>query len=344
MKLISLAEKGWVPDSVIRAGIRHLCKDRLKSETKKLEIGGQAYRDDYFQTLKESPIAIETGAANSQHYEVPTEFYKLALGRHLKYSACWFDHNTTDLSEAEENMLEIYAQRACLQDGQKILDLGCGWGSLSLWLAERYPNSTITGVSNSATQRQYIDSQAKQRGLSNLSIITCDVNELNFDTDFDRILSVEMLEHVRNYDSLFQRIRSWLKEDGFFFVHIFCHQNLVYPFETEGDSNWMGKYFFTGGLMPSTDTFEKVQHHLKIDQQWPVNGTHYAKTAEAWLKNTDIHQEEILSIFAKTYGADQAAIWLQRWRMFFMSCSELFGYEQGNQWQVNHYRFIRIGS
>jgi cyclopropane-fatty-acyl-phospholipid synthase len=339
MTLIALAEKGWMPDPLIRAGIRHLCKDRLNTESKKIEIGGERARQAFFDTLRISPIAIETDAANQQHYEVPTEFYQQVLGKHLKYSACWWNRDTSSLDEAEKNMLKKYAQRAELENGQEVLDLGCGWGSLSLWLAGIHPKSRITAVSNSATQRAFIEQQAISRGLDNLQVITSDINDLQLDKSFDRIVSIEMLEHVRNYDSLFARIGSWLKPDGIFFAHIFCHKYLAYPFETEGDANWMGRYFFTGGLMPSIDTFEKVQQHLKIEKQWQVNGDHYAKTAEAWLDNTDLHQKSILSIFAQTYGEKEAALWLQRWRMFFMSCAELFGFKQGDEWLVNHYRF-----
>jgi cyclopropane-fatty-acyl-phospholipid synthase len=337
MSVIQWAEKGWVPDSLIRLGIRRLCQERLRDESKLLQENGEAFRAERFASLRASPIAVETRAANEQHYEVPTEFYKLVLGRHLKYSACWWDHQALTLDDAESAMLRIYAERAQLQDGQRVLDLGCGWGSVSLWLAERYPAMSITAVSNSATQRQYIESCAAQRGLRNLQVITCDVNKLQFSESFDRIISIEMLEHVRNYDALFGRIRSWLKDDGLMFIHIFCHRDLVYPFETEGDKNWMGRYFFTGGLMPSVDTFSKVQNHLKIAQQWDVNGSHYARTAEAWLDNLDRNRAQVKAVFEPAYGAEEAEKWIQRWRMFFMACAELFGYREGNEWLVCHY-------
>lgn len=341
MSMIQWAERGWVPDSLIRVGIRRLCEERLRDEEGLLRQHGRGFRDQRFDTLRASPIAVETEAANEQHYEVPTEFYRLVLGKHLKYSACWFDRPDVGLDEAEAAMLERYAERADLQDGQRVLDLGCGWGSVSLWLAARHPHSRITAVSNSATQRAWIEEQARLRGLNNLQVITCDVNQLNFDEAFDRIVSVEMLEHVRNYDALFARIRNWLKPDGIFFVHIFCHRDLVYPFETEGENNWMGRYFFTGGLMPSVDTFAKVQNHLRIEQQWEVNGTHYARTAEAWLDNLDEHRDAVMKIFSEAYGEADAKRWVQRWRMFFMACAELFGYRDGNEWLVCHYRFRR---
>ncbi len=337
MSVIQWAEKGWVPDSLIRLGIRRLCQERLRDETRLLRAGGDSFRNERFATLRSSPIAVETRAANEQHYEVPTDFYQLVLGSHLKYSACWWDESTTDLDAAEAAMLELYAQRAGLQDGQRVLDLGCGWGSVSLWLAARYPSMSITAVSNSATQRQFIEASAAQRGLRNLQVITCDVNKLQFTESFDRIISIEMLEHVRNYDALFARVRSWLKDDGKLFIHIFCHRDLVYPFETEGEGNWMGRHFFTGGLMPSIDTFSRVQSHLRIERQWEVNGRHYARTAEAWLANLDQRRARAKAVFEQTYGTEEAERWVQRWRMFFMACAELFGYRDGDEWLVCHY-------
>lgn len=341
MSMIQWAEKGWVPDTLIRFGIRRLCEERLKDEKNLLQQSGQGFRQERFENLRSSPIAVDTDAANEQHYEVPADFYRFVLGRHLKYSACWWDDATQTLDDAEQAMLEVYAERAELQDGQRVLDLGCGWGSFSLWAAPRFPNSRFTAVSNSASQREFIEESARQRGIDNLEVITCDVNRLSFDEPFDRIVSVEMLEHVRNYDALFGRIRSWLADDGKLFVHIFCHRDLVYPFETDGDKNWMGRYFFTGGLMPSIDTFSQVQSHLKIEAEWPVNGQHYEKTAEAWLDNLDQNREMVEAVFARTYGDEEAKLWIQRWRMFFMACAELFGYRDGNEWLVCHYRFTR---
>lgn len=341
MSMIQWAEKGWVPDTLIRFGIRRLCEERLKDEKNLLQQSGQGFRQERFESLRSSPIAVDTDAANEQHYEVPADFYRFVLGRHLKYSACWWDDATQTLDDAEQAMLEVYAERAELQDGQRVLDLGCGWGSFSLWAAPRFPNSRFTAVSNSASQREFIEESARQRGIDNLEVITCDVNRLSFDEPFDRIVSVEMLEHVRNYDALFGRIRSWLADDGKLFVHIFCHRDLVYPFETDGDKNWMGRYFFTGGLMPSIDTFSQVQSHLKIEAEWPVNGQHYEKTAEAWLDNLDQNREMVEAVFARTYGDEEAKLWIQRWRMFFMACAELFGYRDGNEWLVCHYRFTR---
>jgi cyclopropane-fatty-acyl-phospholipid synthase len=353
MNVISLAESGWLPDSLIRFGIRRLCTDRLKTERKLLE-SGLNHHQQLIQDLRDSPIAIETEAANTQHYEVPAAFYQHVLGQHLKYSACLFEafehsppSGATDLDadaldRAETAMLELYCQRAQLADGQRILDLGCGWGSLSLFMAKKYPNASITGVSNSSSQREHIMAQAAARGLDNLEILTRDVNGLRLEPgSFDRAVSVEMLEHVRNYQNLFERISQWLTADGLFFVHIFCHQNLIYPFETEGDDNWMGRHFFTGGLMPSVDTFSHFNDHLQISDQWLVNGMHYAWTAECWLNKTDRNRKQIEEIFSAELGEREGAIWLQRWRMFFMACAELFGYREGNEWQVGHYLFSK---
>ncbi|MCX4189433.1 SAM-dependent methyltransferase [Methylophaga sp. OBS3] len=339
MSAINLAEKRLLPDVVIRMGIRRLLKQRLQDECADDLQAASELKARCIEMLRQSPIAIETDAANEQHYEVPAAFYKLALGKHLKYSSCWWDDYTLSLEEAEQAMLERYVERGQFENGQDILELGCGWGSLTLYLAERFPYSRITGVSNSNSQRLHIEKQAHERGLSNLRIITQDVNQLELNEQFDRVVSIEMFEHMRNYQQLFDKIGRWLRVDGKLFVHIFCHRSVVYPFETEGDDNWMGRYFFTGGLMPSADTLLHFQDTLKIEKQWLVNGQHYQKTSEAWLENTDKHSDEIIQIFDELYGKGQGKIWLQRWRLFFMACAELFGYRQGSEWLVGHYLF-----
>lgn len=341
MSLIQFAEKGLIPDALVRVGIRKLLKQRLADEfAHDPEVFSQQ-KINQISLLRESPIAIETAAANEQHYEVPAAFYQLALGKHLKYSSCWWDEYTLNLDEAERAMLEKYVERAELVNGQDILELGCGWGSLSLFMAEKFPRSRITGVSNSNSQRQHIERLAMERGLSNLRIITCDVNALELDEQFDRVVSIEMFEHMRNYQKLFEKISSWLRAEGKLFVHIFCHREVVYPFETEGEDNWMGRYFFTGGLMPSADTLLHFQDTLRIERQWLVNGKHYQKTAEAWLNNTDQHSKQIKQMFEECYGQGQGSIWLQRWRLFFMACAELFGYRAGTEWMVGHYLFAK---
>jgi cyclopropane-fatty-acyl-phospholipid synthase len=238
-------------------------------------------------------------------------------------------------------MLQLYAERADLHDGQTMLDLGCGWGSLSLWLAARYPNSQIVGLSNSQNQRQFIMAEARRRGLSNLTIQTGNIVTYTADWTFDRILSVEMMEHMKNYAQLFEKLYGWLKPDGKLFVHIFTHRYLPYHFEDNGPNDWMTRYFFTGGTMPSHDLFLYFQQHLHLEAHWAVNGQHYEKTANAWLTNMDAHRAEIRPILADTYGPQQVDKWWHYWRIFFMACAELWGYQQGNAWLVSHYRFTR---
>lgn len=339
MNTIALAEKRLVPDSLIRVGIRQLLKKRLSDEFFDDPTRREIRYNGLLQELSASPIAIETHAANDQHYEVPAQFFKYVLGENLKYSACYWDKNTETLGQAEENMLDLYLKNAQIQDGQDILELGCGWGSLTLWMAQRFPNSNIVAVSNSASQREHIESQSRLRQLDNVRVMTCDVNKLSIDRRFDRVVSIEMFEHVRNYESLLSRISGWLKPDGKLFVHIFCHKVLAYPFETEGRDDWMGRYFFSGGLMPARDTLLRFQKHMTIEEQWNYSGKHYQRTAEAWLSNLDQYRAPIKSLFDEIYGQDQAQLWLQRWRLFFMACAELFGYENGTQWMVAHYRF-----
>lgn len=338
-KSLKLVESGLVPDQAIRAAIRALSKKRLIQEGRyDPEQGAQRYMD-VLHMLKHSEIAIETDKANEQHYELPTAFFQAVLGKRLKYSACFFPHDRTSLDEAEEFALQIYSDRAQLNDGQHILELGCGWGSFTLWMAERYPNAKITGVSNSATQRQYILAEAEQRGLNNVEIITCDVNVLELKQgSFDRVVSVEMFEHVRNYQKLFGKIQSWLKVDGLLWCHIFCHRFLHYPFEIQSEYDWMSRYFFTGGLMPASSTFLHFQEHLELSKHWQWSGTHYEKTANAWLENMDRNAEQLKPLFEQVYMQDADA-WWQRWRIFFMACAELFGFEQGQEWVVGHFLF-----
>jgi cyclopropane-fatty-acyl-phospholipid synthase len=341
MRLIDFAERKILPDPVIRLGIRQLLKKRLQDEMAYDPELASLRKQDCIEMLRRSPIAIETDAANEQHYEVPAEFYQRVLGKHLKYSGCFWNQDCLTLDDAERAMLDLYLQRAELKNGQQILELGCGWGSLTLHMAEQLPYAKITAVSNSHSQRRHIEKMLLERGLSNVRVITCDVNELALGEQFDRIVSVEMFEHMRNYQQLFDKIGQWLRNDGKLFVHIFCHRSVVYPFETEGDDNWMGRYFFTGGLMPSADTLLHFQQQLQIEQQWLVNGQHYQRTAEAWLDNSDEHQDEIIALFEQVYGSGQGKIWWQRWRLFFMACAELFGYRDGTEWLVGHYLFSK---
>ena len=342
MSLIDLCERGLLPDALTRHGIRRLNAQRLREEGAHDVRAADARFRRLLDELRQSPIAIETAAANEQHYEVPTRFVELCLGKRLKYSSCFYANGTEDLDTAEEAMLALYGERAELADGQRILELGCGWGSLTLWMAQQYPNARITGVSNSRTQREHILAQAARRGLGNVEIITCDVNQLELpEGEFDRTVSIEMFEHMRNYRHLLGKVSRFLKPGGKLFVHIFCHRSLMYPFETQGEDNWMGRYFFTGGLMPSADTLLHFQDDLSIEQRWLLPGSHYERTANQWLENHDRHRDEVMSVLVQAYGAADAARWNQRWRMFWMACAELFGHAAGNEWLVAHYRFSK---
>ena len=339
--VLGLAERGLLPDALLRLGIRRMCADRLRAE----RAGGLSAQGErqaqLIDVLRQSPVAIETAAANAQHYELPAGFFVQCLGPRLKYSCCYYPRGDETLAEAEDAMLSLYGERAELADGQRILELGCGWGSLTLWMAERYPKAHITAVSNSHGQRRHIEAQCRERGISNVQVLTCDVNTLTLEPGtFDRCVSIEMFEHMRNYQTLMQRIGGWLAHGGKLFVHIFAHRELAYPFETAGADNWMGRHFFTGGLMPAADTLLHFQQALRIEQRWLVDGTHYQKTANHWLQEQDSRRDAVMAVLRQAYG-DNARLWFQRWRMFWMACAELFGYADGQQWLVAHYRFVR---
>lgn len=336
--LISLVERGWIPDALTRIGIRRLLATRLNEAAEQNRKQGV---EEFVKELKNSPIAVHTERANEQHYEVPTAFFVEVLGPRMKYSSCYWPAGIDTLEQAEEAMLELTCERAQLADGMDILELGCGWGSLSIWMAERYPNSRITAVSNSATQKQYIDDTCRRKGLTNLTVITSDMNDFDTKESFDRVMSVEMFEHMRNYEELLRRIARWTKPDAKLFVHIFCHKTFAYAFETEEADDWMGRYFFTGGIMPSENLLSYFQDDFRLREQWPVNGNHYARTLRAWLDLQDEKKEAVMPILARTYGADQATVWFNRWRIFFMACEELFGYSHGTEWYVTHYLFDR---
>lgn len=329
-----LLEKNLLPDWLIRVGIRRLLAQRLREETARYD------RAAYVADLKTRDLAEQTAAANEQHYEVPTPFYQYCLGRQLKYSACFYATGTERLDDAETAMLALYAERAQLADGQDILELGCGWGSLCLYNAARFPGARITAISNSRTQKEYIDTEARKRGLANLRVITCDINAFDITpAAFDRVVSVEMFEHLKNYDRLFRHIARWLKPGGLLFTHIFTHSRLSYHFVPRDATDWMSRYFFTGGQMPAHDLLPQFQDDLKLVQDWKLNGRHYQQTAEHWLQNMDRHKDEILPLFADTYGRDQAVKWWAYWRVFYMACAELWGYRKGEEWLVSHYLF-----
>lgn len=335
--VMGLAERGVLPDAVIRFGIRRLLKQRLDEEAAR---GDQS--DALRERLSQGPIAVRTTDANRQHYEVPAVFYERCLGHRLKYSGCYWPAGVAALNDAEDAALALVCERAELADGMDILELGCGWGSLTLWMAEHYPNARITAVSNSASQRAFILGRAEARGLSNVNVITANINDFDTDQRCDRAVSVEMFEHMANHRELMRRVAGWLREGGKLFVHVFAHQRFAYLFEEEGQSNWMGRHFFTGGIMPSHAYLPGVDEHLRCEQDWWQDGTHYQKTAEAWLANTGQARDTILPVFEQTYGQANAKRWLQRWRIFYMACAELWGYAGGSEWGVSHYRFAKV--
>ena len=338
MNLDHLLETGLVPDPLIRIGIRYLLWKTLRDKRADTAEARQESVMRHVEGLRRSSIAEQTAAANEQHYEVPTRFYQCALGRRLKYSSgLWQDGDTLD--QSEERMLALSCERAELADGQRILELGCGWGSLSLWMAEKYPGSRITGVSNSRTQKEYIDAEAARRGFRNLEIVTADMNVFEPAPGYDRVVSVEMFEHMKNYESLMAKVSRALVSGGKLFVHIFTHRDIAYHYEDQGDKDWITRYFFAGGQMPSDHLLLHFQEALRIEKHWVVNGTHYSKTSEAWLKNMDAHRAEIWPLFEETYGPGAAQRWWSYWRIFFMSCAELWGYAGGEEWFVSHYRF-----
>lgn len=338
---IGLVEQGLVPDSIVRAGIRRLCRSRLAAIAAGDPEAAARVVETFVKSMDTSGIAPLPERANEQHYEIPPDFFALVLGPHRKYSSAYWAEGTTDLADAEKAALATTCERADLADGQSILELGCGWGSLTLWMAEHFPGSRITGVSNSNAQRTWILAEAARRGFGNVQVVTADMNDFVPRESFDRIVSVEMFEHMRNWRALFSRVHDWLHPGGKFFMHVFCHRSTPYPFEDLGPSDWMGRHFFSGGMMPSDDLALRFQDRLRLLSRWRWDGRHYEKTANAWLANLDARRDAALPVLAGVYGELQATQWLQRWRIFFMACAELFGYRNGGEWWVSHYLFER---
>lgn len=332
---IDLAERGWVPDRVVRYGTDRLVSVRLDRERRE----DPAERARFWESAHSGPIALVPDLANAQHYEVPPEFFDLVLGPRRKYSSALWPPGVDELGAAEEAMLQLTADRADLEDGQSILDLGCGWGSFTLWAAERFPGSRVVGMSNSTPQRRHILDLAASRGLGNVEVRTTDINDFDPGRRFDRVVSVEMLEHVRNHPELFRRMRGWVEDDGLAFVHVFAHRDHAYPFEVEGPASWMAETFFSGGVMPSVALLpEAAAGAFELEGDWWVDGTHYSRTLDAWLELMDLRATEVRTVLAPVYG-DDLDRWVRRWRMFFMACASLFAHADGTEWGVAHHRF-----
>jgi cyclopropane-fatty-acyl-phospholipid synthase len=338
---ISLVERGFVPDALIRAGIRRLCAQRLTDICVADAARASVATESFVQSMRIAELAPLPRLANQQHYEVPAEFFQQVLGPHRKYSSAWWPEGTTSLAVAESRALAVTAERAQLANGQRVLELGCGWGSLTLWMARQFPASQIVGVSNSRSQRESIMSRAQAEGLANVEIITADMNHFRCDGGFDRVVSVEMFEHMRNWPAMFANVRDWLRPGGRFFMHVFCHRSTPYEFVDAGESDWMSRHFFSGGMMPSDELALRFQEHLRFLERWRWDGRHYENTANAWLANLDAARDTVMPILARTYGQADAAMWFRRWRVFFMACAELFGYRNGQEWWVSHYLFER---
>jgi cyclopropane-fatty-acyl-phospholipid synthase len=332
---IDLAERRVLPDPLVRVGMRRLLGRRLRDERRKQLLRRGSSIEAFVDDMRSEPIAVATRDANEQHYELPAEFFATVLGPYLKYSSCFWDAEVRDLAGAEERMLELTSERARIEDGMDILDLGCGWGSVSIWVARHFPDCRVLAVSNSRTQGAFIRERCAAEGLDRVEVVTCDMNEFDTDRRFDRVVSVEMFEHMRNWERLFERVAGWLRPDGAFFQHVFCHERFAYLYSDDGAADWMARHFFTGGIMPSVDLPRRFDAHLEVVDQWRVGGEHYSLTLEAWLAEMDRNRDRLLPVFAATYG-DAAERWFARWRMFFMACSELFRYRGGNEWFVAH--------
>lgn len=332
---VELAERAVLPDWAIRAGVRSLLRSRLRQEERTSEGRFDEANRRLADRLRQGPIAIRTTAANEQHYEVPAEFFDLVLGKWNKYSSAYWPQGVSDLDGAEESMLSLTCDRAGIEDGMRVLDLGCGWGSLTLWIASRFPGCRVRSLSNSNGQRQFIEARCRRLGLDNVSVTTGNVSEWDTHERFDRVVSIEMFEHVRNHEELLAKVARWLDVDARLFVHIFCHARHAYTFEEAADS-WIGSEFFSGGIMPHEHHLDLFPRDLRVARQWRVNGVHYARTLEAWLERLDEERERAREILGRTYGRREAVRRLQKWRLFFLGLAEAFAYGGGEEWFVTH--------
>lgn len=338
---LALVDRGLVPEPLLRRGIRQIVRGRLSQATAEFGTEGDTTRYAsamlrFVESMRAAPIALVPDRANAQHYEVPARFFELVLGKHRKYSCAYYPTPATDLDAAEQAMLKLTCERARLADGQQVLELGCGWGSLTLAMASWYPNSQILAVSNSHSQREAITGEAQRRGLTNVVVETADMNGFSTDRRFDRVVSVEMFEHMRNWERLLSRVHGWLRPDGLLFQHFFAHRRCAYPYLDQGPSDWMTRHFFSGGMMPSHTLLEHLDIPFEVVERWSVAGTHYQRTAEDWLTRHRRHRREILDLFRSCYGPTLAGRWYQRWRVFFLACAELFGFAEGREWFVSH--------